>query len=194
MKTFSPEFATIEQLASLLAKKKLSPVELAWQYLARIENYGARLNAFLTVTANSAMAEARVAEREILRGRYRGPLHGIPITLKDNFWTREVRTTAGSTILRDFVPDEDAAVVSRLRRAGAVFLGKTNLNEFAFGITGENPHYGATRNPWDIGRITGGSSGGSAAAVAAGLCVARRWEPILAVRYAFRPRFAASSD
>jgi aspartyl-tRNA(Asn)/glutamyl-tRNA(Gln) amidotransferase subunit A len=166
------EYATIEQLGALLEKKKVSPVELASLYLARIESYGPRLNAFLTVTTESAMAEARAAEREIFRGRYRGLLHGIPIAVKDNFWTRGVRTTAGSTILRDFVPPEDAAAVRRLRRAGAVLLGKSNMHEFAFGITGENPHYGATRNPWRRELISGGSSGGSAAAVAAGLCVA----------------------
>ena len=130
------------------------------------------MNAFLTVTAEQALAEARLAERELLRGRRRGPLHGIPIALKDNIWTRGVRTTAGSAILRDFVPTEDATVVRRLRRAGAVLLGKTNLHEFAYGATNENPHFGSTHNPWASERMTGGSSGGSAAAVSAGLCAA----------------------
>ena len=166
------EFATIAQLHTLLAKKKLSPVELTKLYLSRIEQLDARLNAFRTVTPERALADARAAEGELLRGRRRGPLHGIPIALKDNIWTRGIRTTAGSAILSDFVPDEDATVVRRLRRAGAVLLGKTNLHEFAYGITSENPHFGATHNPWLTSRISGGSSGGSAAATAAGLCVA----------------------
>jgi aspartyl-tRNA(Asn)/glutamyl-tRNA(Gln) amidotransferase subunit A len=165
-------FATIEELAPLLAKKKISPVELAKGYLSRIERLGPQLNAFLTVTAEQALAEARLAERELMRGRRRGPLHGIPIALKDNIWTRGIRTTAGSAILREFVPTEDATVVRRLKKAGAVLLGKTNLHEFAYGATNENPHFGSTHNPWANERMTGGSSGGSAAAVCAGLCVA----------------------
>jgi len=172
MKTSSLTFATIEELAPLLAKKKISPVELAQWCLARIEKLNPQLNAFLTVTAEEALAEARLAERELARGRRRGPLHGIPIALKDNIWTRGIRTTAGSAILREFVPGEDATVVRRLQRAGAVLLGKTNLHEFAYGATNENPHFGSTHNPWASERMTGGSSGGSAAAVCAGLCVA----------------------
>jgi aspartyl-tRNA(Asn)/glutamyl-tRNA(Gln) amidotransferase subunit A len=164
--------ATIEELAPLLAKKKISPVELAQLYLSRIERLNPQLNAFLTVMAEQALAEARLAERELLRGRRRGPLHGIPVALKDNIWTLGVRTTAGSAILRDFVPTADATVVGRLRRAGAVLLGKTNLHEFAYGATNENPHFGSTHNPWASARMTGGSSGGSAAAVSAGLCAA----------------------
>jgi aspartyl-tRNA(Asn)/glutamyl-tRNA(Gln) amidotransferase subunit A len=165
-------FATIEELAPLLAKKKISPVELTQCYLSRIERLGPQLNAFITITAEQALAEARVAERELQRGRRRGPLHGIPIALKDNIWTRGVRTTAGSTILRDFIPTEDATVVRRLKRAGAVLLGKTNLHEFAYGATNQNPHFGSTHNPWLAERMTGGSSGGAAVAVCAGLCVA----------------------
>lgn len=172
MNAASLAFATIEELAPLLAKKKLSPVELAKSYLSRIERLNPTLNAFLTVTAEQALAEARLAERELLRGRSRGPVHGIPIALKDNIWTRGIRTTAGSAIMREFVPAEDATVVRRLKKAGAVLLGKTNLHEFAYGATNENPHFGFTHNPWDEKRMTGGSSGGSAAAVCAGLCVA----------------------
>jgi aspartyl-tRNA(Asn)/glutamyl-tRNA(Gln) amidotransferase subunit A len=168
----SLEFATIERLSPLLTNKKISPVELVQLFLRRIEALNGRLNAFLTITTELALEQARAAERELLRGRRRGPLHGIPIALKDNIWTRGIRTTAGSLILRDFVPTADAGVARRLLRAGAVLLGKTNLHEFAYGITSENPHYGPTRNPWDISRISGGSSGGSAAAIAAGLCVA----------------------
>jgi aspartyl-tRNA(Asn)/glutamyl-tRNA(Gln) amidotransferase subunit A len=166
------EFATIEELSNLLAKRKVSPVELTRLYLSRIERLNPKLNAFITVAAESALAEAAVAERELLRRRPRGPLHGIPVALKDNIATRNLRTTMGSLILRSFVPAADATVVSKLRRAGAIVLGKTNLHEFAYGVTSENPHYGAVRNPWDTDRITGGSSGGSAAAVAAGLCAA----------------------
>src|SRR5208282_1582012 len=113
--------------------------------------------------------DARTAEREIRRGRFRGPLHGIPIPIKDNIETEGIRTTAGSKILATYVPDRDAEVVMKLRRAGAVVIGKTNLHEFAYGITTENPHYGSTRNPWDTARVPGGSSGGSAVAVATGM-------------------------
>ncbi len=167
-------FWPIEKLAPLVEKKKVSPVELVETLLRRIEQQNPRLNAFLTVTAERALVEARRTEKEIsgARGRYRGPLHGIPISLKDNIWTRGVRTTAGSKILRDFVPAEEATVARRLRRAGAILLGKTNLHEFAYGVTTNNPHFGPTRNPWDLARIPGGSSGGSAAAIAAGLCMA----------------------
>lgn len=165
-------FATIEQLQPLLAGRKISPVMLAELFLSRIAQLDVRLNAFRTVTPERAMEDARRAERELRSGHCRGPLHGIPITLKDNIATRGIRTTAGSAIRGDDIPEEDATVVVRLRRAGAVLLGKTNLHEFAYGITSENPHYGATHNPWSLERIPGGSSGGSAAAVAAGLCVA----------------------
>lgn len=172
MKSSDLAFATIEELAPLLAKKKLSPVELLENYLARIERHNSRFNAFLTVTPEQALAEARVAERELSRGKRRGPLHGIPVALKDNIFTKGIRTTMGSVILRDFVPDEDATLVRKLRKAGAIIIGKTNLHEFAYGATNENPHYGPTHNPWAHERITGGSSGGSTAAVCAGLCVA----------------------
>jgi aspartyl-tRNA(Asn)/glutamyl-tRNA(Gln) amidotransferase subunit A len=166
------EFASIEALSAVLAKKKVSPTELTRLYLSRIERLNPKLNAFITVASESALAEARAAERELLRGRRRGALHGIPIAMKDNIYTRNLRTTMGSLILRDFVPSEDATVVRKLRRAGAIVLGKTNLHEFAYGVTSENPHYGPVRNPWKTDRISGGSSGGSAVAVAAGLCAA----------------------
>ncbi|MGH9792509.1 MAG: amidase, partial [Candidatus Acidiferrales bacterium] len=172
MKQEDPIFWSIERLAPLIAKRKLSPVELVDAFLARIEQVNPKLNAYITVTAESARAEARRAEEEIRRKRYRGPLHGIPIALKDNIHTRGVRTTAGSKVLGDFVPAEDATVAARLREAGAILLGKTNMHEFAYGVTSENPFYGPVRNPWDRSRIPGGSSGGSAAAIAAGLCCA----------------------
>ncbi|MFZ0637252.1 MAG: amidase [Candidatus Acidiferrales bacterium] len=159
----------IRDVARLLRARKISPVELLDAVLARIEGVNPKLNAFITVAWEEAHAEARKAESEILRGRYRGALHGVPIPVKDNFETKGMRTTAGSKILADYVPREDADVVQALRRAGAVVVGKTNLHEFAYGITSENPHYGATRNPWDAERISGGSSGGSAVAVATGM-------------------------
>src|SRR6202158_1455368 len=172
----SLSFATIEELSALLAKRKVSPVELTEQFLRRIERYNPQLNAYLTVTAVQALAAARRAEKELTRRRGSAgphrPLLGVPITLKDNIWTQSIRTTAGSKVLRDFVPTEDATVVRKLARAGAILLGKTNLHECAYGITTNNAHYGAAHNPWALDRIPGGSSGGSAAAIAAGLCVA----------------------
>jgi aspartyl-tRNA(Asn)/glutamyl-tRNA(Gln) amidotransferase subunit A len=169
-------FASIEEVARLYRKHKLCPIELTKLMLARIEQLNPKLNAYITVTAQLALAQAKKAEAELFapRGRKghidRGPLHGIPISLKDNIYTKDIRTTAGSKILKDFIPNEDAAVWARLRQAGAILLGKTNLHEFAYGVTTNNPHYGPTRNPWDLARIPGGSSGGSAAALAAGLC------------------------
>ncbi|HLZ92035.1 MAG TPA: amidase [Candidatus Acidoferrum sp.] len=171
-------FASIEEVGRLYRRRKLSPVELTKLMLARIEQLNPKLNAYITVTGDLALSQSRKAEAELFapRGRKghrdRGPLHGIPIALKDNIYTRGIRTTAGSKILKDFTPPEDAVVWSKLREAGAILLGKTNLHEFAYGVTTNNPHYGPTRNPWDLARIPGGSSGGSAAAVAAGLCYA----------------------
>ena len=169
-------FASIEEVGKLFRKRKLSPVELTKLILARIEQLNHKLKAYITVTSELALAQARKAEAELFspRGRKghhdRGPLHGIPISVKDNIYTSGIRTTAGSKILKDFIPKDDAAVVTQLKQAGAVLLGKTNMHEFAYGVTSNNPHYGPVRNPWDLERIPGGSSGGSAAAVAAGLC------------------------
>src|SRR6516225_3493292 len=167
-------FASIEQIGRLFRKRKLSPVELTKFMLARIDQLNPTLNAYLTVTAELALAQAKKAEAELFAPRGgksdRGPLHGIPISLKDNIYTKDVRTTAGSKILKDFVPEQDATVFAELKEAGAILLGKTNLHEFAYGVTTNNPHFGPARNPWDLSRIPGGSSGGSAAAVAAGLC------------------------
>jgi aspartyl-tRNA(Asn)/glutamyl-tRNA(Gln) amidotransferase subunit A len=172
MNILNDENLTIGKVAPLLRKKKISPVELTDAFLERIARLQPRLNAFITITAERARKQARQAEKEILKGRYRGVLHGIPITLKDLFYTAGVRTTGGSKILRNFVPKENALVVDRLWAAGSILLGKTNLHEFAYGVTNVNPHYGPTHNPWDHSRVPGGSSGGSAAAVSAGLCVA----------------------
>ncbi len=161
-------YASIAELAAQIRSRALSPVELVESLLGRIERWMA-LNAFITVTADAARAQAREADREIASGRYRGPLHGIPVSLKDLIDTRGIRTTCGSRILAEHVPTEDATLVARLRQAGAVLVGKTTLHEFAYGVTTNNPHFGPTRNPWDLERIPGGSSGGSGAAVAAGL-------------------------
>ena len=138
--------------------------------LERIERLNPSINAFLTVLADRARREANRAEQAFRRAsKSLGPLHGIPISLKDNFWTRGIRTTAGSKILEKFVPESDSEVAARLARAGATLIGKTNMHEFAYGITNDNPHFGPVRNPWNRKRITGGSSGGSAAAVALGI-------------------------
>src|SRR5215469_6337919 len=169
-------FASIEQIGKLFRKRKLSPVELTKLMLERIEQLNPKLNAYITVTEELALAQAKRVEAELYapggrKGhRDRGPLHGIPISIKDNIYTKDIRTTAGSKILKDFVPQHDAVIVSQLKEAGAIILGKTNLHEFAYGVTTNNPHFGPTRNPWDLSRIPGGSSGGSAAAVTAGLC------------------------
>jgi aspartyl-tRNA(Asn)/glutamyl-tRNA(Gln) amidotransferase subunit A len=165
-------FSPISEQADLIRRKEISPVELLSAFRQRIERVEKRVNAFITLMPQRAMRAARAAEKEILRGVYRGPLHGVPIALKDLFYTKGIRTTAGSRILKDFVPQEAATSVVLLKRAGAVLLGKTNMHEFAFGPIGTNPHYGDVRNPWDIQRVSGGSSGGSAAAVAAGMCSA----------------------
>jgi aspartyl-tRNA(Asn)/glutamyl-tRNA(Gln) amidotransferase subunit A len=162
----------IVEVAPLLRDRRVSPVELTEAYLDRITRLDSRLNTYIRVMPEQARAAAREAELEIGRGAWRGPLHGVPIGIKDLFDVAGVPTTMGSKILRDNVPSLDATVVERLRTAGAVILGKHNLHEFAFGITSENPHYGAVRNPWDLDRVPGGSSGGTAAAVAAGLCAA----------------------
>lgn len=162
-------FLSIGQAAQLLRRKQVRPVDLVDACLARIDRLNPSLNAFITVVAERARRAAHKAEREIARGKWRGPLHGIPVALKDNVYTRGIRTTAGAKILTDFVPHDDADVTESLAQAGAIVVGKTNMHEFAYGITNNNPHFGATHNPWNYQRITGGSSGGSAAAVAHGM-------------------------
>ena len=163
---------TIREAADALRARQFSSVELTTAALARIERLNAALRAFITVTAEAALKKAAQADAELAGGRDRGPLHGIPIAVKDLFFTRGVRTTAGSLLYRDFVPDHDAAVVERLERAGAVMMGKLSMHELAYGITSENPHFGAVRNPWNVEHSPGGSSGGSGAAVAAGMVYA----------------------
>ena len=163
---------TIAELAQRLRQRQISPVELVRAALERIEKLNPVLNAFITVMGDSAMAEARSAEAEILRGDWRGPLHGIPVALKDLIDTAGVRTTAASALYKDRIPTLDAAIVQRLRAAGAIIVGKNNLHEFAYGGSSMISHFGEVHNPWDHARITGGSSGGSAAAVVAGMTYA----------------------
>jgi len=163
---------SIADAAEQVRQQKISPVELARECLDRIEQLNPTLNAFITVTAESALAEAQKAEQEIQSGNWRGPLHGIPVGLKDLIDTAGVRTTAASGVFRDRVPGEDAEVVKKLRAAGAVFIGKQNLHEFAYGGSSLISHFGPARNPVNPAFIAGGSSGGSAAAVASGMCYA----------------------
>ena len=164
-------FETVARLASLIERREVSPVALVEAYLERIDRLDSRVHAYITVCGESALAEARTAEREIASGRYRGPLHGVPIGLKDQFYTKGVRTTGGTRIHADLIPDEDATIVRRLKDAGAIMLGKHNMAEFAMGGTREHP-YGNPRNPWDLERIPGHSSSGSGIAVAASMCAA----------------------
>lgn len=165
-------YQEIAEVAPLLARGEVSPVELTRACLEQIERLDGQINAFITVLSDSALAEASQAESEIRQGTYRGQLHGIPMAHKDLYYTAGIRTTAGSKVLNNFVPREDATAVARLKEAGVVLLGKLNMHEFAAGGTNENPHYGPTRNPWALDHIPGGSSGGSGAALAAGMCLA----------------------
>jgi aspartyl-tRNA(Asn)/glutamyl-tRNA(Gln) amidotransferase subunit A len=158
---------TLAALARAYREDSLSPVEVVRTLLGRIE--GDEINAFITVTAELALEEAERAEEELRAGTDRGPLHGIPVGLKDLVYTKEVRTTMGSAFFQNYVPDHSATIAERLAEAGAVSIGKTNTHEFAYGPTGDRSFFGPTRNPHDMARITGGSSGGSGAAVAAGL-------------------------
>lgn len=172
MKPIVLEELTIAETSRRIRKKEISPVELTRLYLERIEALNPSLNAYLTLMNDRALATAKTAEREIRRGKYRGRLHGIPFSIKDNLAIKGVRTTAGSKILSEWVPDFDATVVKRLTESGAVILGKTQMHEWARGSHGINPFYGTTHNPWDLKRVPGGSSGGSAVSVVASLCLA----------------------
>jgi aspartyl-tRNA(Asn)/glutamyl-tRNA(Gln) amidotransferase subunit A len=160
----------LAEVSQVVQKKAVSPVELTSACLERIERLNPKLNAFITVTAASAMEDARRAEAEITRGEWKGPLHGIPLAVKDLIDTAGVKTTAASAVLKDNVPTTDAEVIRRLKAAGAILLGKLNLHEFAYGGSGIIGHFGIAHNPWNTAHVTGGSSSGSAAAVAAGLC------------------------
>ena len=158
---------TIREASEGLRARRFSAVELATAAISRIDRHNSELRAFITITAEQALTQARQADREFALGKDRGPLQGIPVALKDLFATRGVRTTAGSKVYEDFVPEINATVVERLLAAGAVLLGKLNMHELAYGITSANPHFGAVCNPWNPQHSPGGSSGGSGAAVAA---------------------------
>jgi aspartyl-tRNA(Asn)/glutamyl-tRNA(Gln) amidotransferase subunit A len=160
---------SLSEQSALVQRRAISPRELTAAILDRIDRVNPRLNAFITVLREQAEREAARAEQELAAGQSRGPLHGLPISLKDLYDTAGVRTTGGAKILADRVPQQDCTVTRRLREAGAVIVGKTNLHEFAFGVTSANPHFGPVRNPWAPDRVPGGSSGGSGAAVAAGM-------------------------
>src|SRR5258706_4181423 len=163
---------TIARAAKALRARELSPLELTESYLRRIERLNPRINAYITVTAERARADARRATEDFAAGRVRGPLHGIPVALKDLFETEGIRTTGGAKIHADYVPTQDCTVAKRLRDAGTILLGKLNTHEYAYGVTTNNPHFGPTRNPWNLSHIPGGSSGGSGAAIGAGLATA----------------------
>ena len=169
MKTEDICWLSASDLVQLIRTKKISPVELVSALLERIEAINPKLNAYVTVTADAAMSAAREAEDAVMRGDELGPLHGIPFAVKDLTVTKGVRTTMGSRLLENYIPDEDAAHVDRLKKAGAIMLGKTNTPEFGTFAMTDNLVFGPTRNPWNPERTPGGSSGGSAAAVAAGL-------------------------
>jgi aspartyl-tRNA(Asn)/glutamyl-tRNA(Gln) amidotransferase subunit A len=163
------------EAAELIRRREISPVELAQACLSRIRRLDGKLISFITVSAEQALKQARRAEQELRRNpaeadQGMGVLYGVPLALKDLFETEGVRTTAGSLFYSKHIPSEDAAVVRKLREAGAVLLGKTNMHEIALGLTSVNPHFGACRNPWDLEHVAGGSSGGSAAALAARFC------------------------
>ena len=162
-------FLTASQLSNLIETKEVSPVEATEAYLDRIEEVDPKLNSYITITGEQAVESARQAEQEIAAGKHRGPLHGVPMAVKDQFNTAGVLTTGGSSILKDNVPSEDATVIAKLKEAGAVMLGKLNMSEFAMAEIYNHP-YGTPRNPWDLERNPGTSSSGSGAATAAFLC------------------------
>ncbi|MDA0735161.1 MAG: amidase [Chloroflexi bacterium] len=163
---------TISELAPRIKSGEVSPVELTEAALAAADRLQPTLNSFITILHEQALAQAREQEAAIAKGEYRGPLHGIPIGIKDNIATKGIRTTVGSKVLKDHIPDEDAEVVTRCKEAGAIIIGKENLEEFAAGVTSNNLHYGAVHNPWGLEHIPGGSSGGGGANVAAGVTFA----------------------
>ena len=167
-------FMTIAELAKLIKQKEISPVEVTSVFLERIEELDYKTNAFITVMVDQAIADSKEAELEIIRGEYKGALHGVPIGLKDLYYTQGVENTGGSKIPGwvNFIPKEDSTVTKRLKQSGAIIIGKLNMHEFAAGGTNHNPNYGSSRNPWGLDHMTGGSSGGSGSAVAASLCTA----------------------
>jgi len=165
----SISFSSIKQLSETIKNRDLSSVDLVEVCLKRINKFNPSLNSFITVLNEQAYEDAERIEKEIRQGIDRGPLQGIPFSIKDIIFAEGVRCTAGSKIMSNYIPKIDATIVARMRKAGAILVGTNNLNEFASGITGINPHYGSSKNPWNIHRISGGSSGGSAVAVATGM-------------------------
>lgn len=162
-------FLTATELAPFIKSKQLSPVELTEHMLVRIEKYDSILRTYITPLPDLALEQARKAEDDIMRGNYKGPLHGIPIGIKDNYYTKGIRTTVGSKLFQNFIPSSNATTVDKLLSAGGIMLGKQNMHELASGSTGSNPYYGSTRNPWNTRYMPGGSSGGGTASLAAGL-------------------------
>jgi len=163
---------SIEELSSLIKSKQLSPVELTNSVIEQTEKYNGKINAYIAETADAARKTAEVIEKEITNGNYRGPLHGIPLAIKDNLYFKDELTTIGSLIHKNHYPEAESTVVAKLRDAGAIFTGKLNMHEYAYGGTNDNPHFGSAKNPWDLTRIPGGSSGGSGAALAADMTIA----------------------
>jgi aspartyl-tRNA(Asn)/glutamyl-tRNA(Gln) amidotransferase subunit A len=161
-------YISATELAEFIRKREISPIEAVEAYLERIESLNGKLNAFLTVCRDEALEAAQEAEQALSRGNYLGPMHGIPVAVKDQVYTKGIRTTLGSPVFADFVPDEDATVIAKLKAAGAILLGKLNMTEF--GTTGFSHQFETPRNPWDLERYTGGSSSGSGAATAGFLC------------------------
>jgi aspartyl-tRNA(Asn)/glutamyl-tRNA(Gln) amidotransferase subunit A len=161
---------SLAEAAQAIARRETTPEDLTRACLERIEQVDPKINSFITPTPETALQQAREAEEALQRKQPVSPLHGIPLALKDLYETKGIRTTAGTKHLAGYVPEEDAAVVEKLKAAGSILLGKLNMHEIALGLTNVNPHYGPCRNPWALDRVPGGSSGGSAAAVAAGLC------------------------
>ncbi|WP_042351651.1 Asp-tRNA(Asn)/Glu-tRNA(Gln) amidotransferase GatCAB subunit A [Bacillus massiliigorillae] len=164
--------STISELAPLIKNKEVSPVEVTRAVIDQIETLNNKLNAYINVTVDKALEQAEVAEKEVLSGNYRGPLHGIPMAIKDNIYFANEVTTMGSKIHKEFVSKDNATVVTKLKEAGTIFTGKLNLHEYAWGATNNNPHFGPCRNPWDLERISGGSSGGSGVSTASHMTIA----------------------
>lgn len=165
-------YSSIAELSELIRQKKVSPVELVTKCLERIEELNPKLNAFITVITEQALVEANIAEKEVKNGNWRGPLHGIPFGIKDFYDTAGIKTTAAFEHFKDRVPEKDAVSVAKLKKAGAIIIGKTNMHTLGMGTTGLESYFGSVKNPWNVGYIPGGSSGGSAVAVGTGMCVA----------------------
>lgn len=163
-------YLSLSELSHLIQKKEISPVELVKAHLSRIESLEPKLNSFITLLPEQAIENAKEMEKEIQGGKYRGPLHGIPFGLKDLYYVKGIRNTSGSKLFDNFIPQYDSTVAFKLKKAGAILLGKLNLHPFAYGVTGENEEYGHMHNPWNLNLITGGSSGGNGSAVASGEC------------------------